>query len=99
MSLLRVSRTLNTGLKTAVKRIGMGGYLNTLFARGPLFHERNAGVDGVAFTNCRIFDGLVPELKKNMTLLVRGKISRPWDLLSRFPFRTNTVSSIRPAGR
>jgi len=63
---------MNNKLRSAVKRIGMGGYINSLSRSGPLRHEMNRVGTKIAFINGKIFDGIHPELKEDMTLLIDG---------------------------
>ena len=53
----------------------MGGYLDPLMNSSPLARDTNKVGKEIAFINFSIFDGLNPEIKKNMRLLVKdGKI-------------------------
>jgi imidazolonepropionase-like amidohydrolase len=72
MNFNTVFGNVNDKLRSAVKRVGMGGYINSLSASGPLRHEMNCAGDKIAFINARIFDGICPEIKENMTILVVG---------------------------
>ncbi len=63
---------LNNRLRTAVKRIGMGGYIHSLSKEGPLLHEMNRHKNAIAIVNCSLFDGIHPALKEDMTILVAG---------------------------
>ncbi len=72
MNSKQIFYTLNNYLRSAVKRIGMGGYVKKLSNFGPLLHEMNSRGKNIAFTNCNIFDGDNSHLIKNMTVLVIG---------------------------
>ena len=63
---------LSTILRSAIKRIVLGDYASLLFKTGPLFQEASNAGNGIAITNCNLFDGLNPELKKDIIILVVG---------------------------
>jgi len=69
---MKIPESIDTRLRSAVKSISMGDYISPLLATSPLKHEANNSGKRVAFTNCSVFDGTSPELKKNMTVLVEG---------------------------
>ncbi len=69
----KIFNGLNNGLRTAVKRAGMGGHLHSISKAGPSRHEMNCHADGIAFTNCSLFDGIHPGLQKDMTVFVVGE--------------------------
>ena len=72
MNLNKMLDTVNANLRSAVKGISMGEYIIPLLNAGPLVHEINSVGNRIAFTNCNIFDGIRPELKEDMTVLVEG---------------------------
>lgn len=67
-----IFNAVNNQLRAAVKRIGMGGYINSLSEGGPLLHKMNRRGNGVAFTNCSLFDGIHSKLQSDMTVLIIG---------------------------
>ena len=67
-----IFNVLNSKLRSAVKRISMGGYVNSLLDSGLLHHELNDRVRNIAFTNCGVFDGIDSEIKQEMTVLISG---------------------------
>lgn len=68
--------SVNHQLRSGVKRISMGGYVNSLTESRPMLHALNRKGNRIALTNCNIFDGVTPELKTNMTILIdREKIA------------------------
>ncbi|MDA3898761.1 MAG: amidohydrolase family protein [Desulfobacteraceae bacterium] len=72
MYINKIFNTVNSQLRSAVKSIGMGGYINTLSDSGPLLHEMNSQGNSIAFTNCNIFDGIHSKTEEDMTVLVIG---------------------------
>ena len=50
----------------------MGDYITPLSKASPLVQEMNNVGNRIAFTNCNIFDGIHPELKEDMVMLVEG---------------------------
>jgi len=50
----------------------MGGYVCGHTEGSPLLHDINRRENRIALTNCRIFDGVHPALKEEMTILVTG---------------------------
>ncbi len=74
---MKIPEGIDTRLRAAFKSISMGDYISPLLETSPLKHDVNNTRNGVAFTNCSIFDGCSPEVKNNMTVLVEGdRISR-----------------------
>lgn len=74
---MKIPESIDAGLRPLFKKISMGDYLPRLLETSPLKHDVNRSRKGVAFTNCGVFDGESPELKKDMTVLVEGeRISR-----------------------
>jgi hypothetical protein len=63
MNLSQSVNSVNRQLRSLVKRIGMGGYPDSLSDSGPLHHEMNRKGDQIAFTNCNVFDGVHSGLK------------------------------------
>ena len=59
-------------LRSLVKSLFMGDYIDLLLKTSPLHNEMNNAGKKIALTNCNIFDGILPELKNNMTLLIEG---------------------------
>ena len=57
-------------LKSAIKSIIMGNYTGPLSKTKPLAQKMNGLGDGIAFTNCRVFDGWQAELQEDMVILV-----------------------------
>jgi len=62
----------NNYLRSTIKGIILGDYISLLLEAGPLLQEMNNVGNRIAFTNCNIFDGLHPVLKKDMIVLVIG---------------------------
>lgn len=74
---MKIPESIDAGLRSLFKNISMGDYLPLLLETSPLKHDVNSNRKGVAFTNCSVFDGHGPGIKKNMTVLVEGeKISQ-----------------------
>jgi imidazolonepropionase-like amidohydrolase len=71
MNILNIFDSLNTGLKSAVKRISAGDYIS-LLSKDSFIRKINTFGNRVAFTNCNIFDGIHNELKEDMIILVKG---------------------------
>jgi imidazolonepropionase-like amidohydrolase len=69
---MKISESIDTRLRSAIKSISMGDYVSNLLETSPLKLEENKSAKRVAFTNCNVFDGSSPELKKDMTVLVDG---------------------------
>jgi len=69
---MKIPESIDTWLRSAFKRVSMGDYLSLLLETSPLKHGVNKIGKGVAFTNCKIFDGISPEIKNDMTVLVQG---------------------------
>ena len=59
-------------LRSLLKSLLMGDYIDLILKASPLNNEINNVGQKLALTNCNIFDGLLPELKNNMTLLMVG---------------------------
>lgn len=68
----KVVNTVQEKLRSTVKDIGMGNYINDLLNASPLLHPMNRVGNRIAFTNCHIFDGMHSDIKEDMTLLVEG---------------------------
>ncbi|MFZ3157294.1 MAG: amidohydrolase family protein [Smithella sp.] len=71
MNILNIFDSLNTGLKSAVKRISAGDYIS-LLSKDSFIRKINTFGNRIAFTNCNIFDGIHNELKEDMIILVKG---------------------------
>jgi imidazolonepropionase-like amidohydrolase len=69
---MKIPESIDTRLRSAFKSISMGDYISPLLETSPLKYDVNHTGKGVAFTNCNVFDGISPELKNNMTVLVEG---------------------------
>ncbi|MEN6320317.1 MAG: amidohydrolase family protein [Syntrophaceae bacterium] len=67
-----ISSTISSKLRSVVKGISMGDYIAPLSKTSPLIHEMNNAGKKIAFTNCNIFDGVHPERKENMIVLIEG---------------------------
>jgi imidazolonepropionase-like amidohydrolase len=71
MNILNIFDSLNTGLKSAVKRISAGDYIS-LLSKDSFIRKINTFGNRIAFTNYNIFDGIHNELKEDMIILVKG---------------------------
>lgn len=69
----KIYNGFNNWLRMAVKRAAMGEHLHSISEKGLLRHETNCHGDGIAFTNCSIFDGIRPNLQPDMTVFVVGE--------------------------
>ena len=67
-----IFKIVDKKLRSVIKGMSMGDYVNLLPNASPLAHDINKIGKKTAFTNCNIFDGLRPELKEDMTVLVEG---------------------------
>ncbi len=72
MNFNKILNTINANLRATVKDISMKDYVIPLLNADPLVDEINNAGKRIAFTNCNVFDGIHPELKENMTVLVEG---------------------------
>lgn len=68
-----VFNSVNHQLRSGVKKLSMGGYVHTLKRSRPVLHEINRKGNRIALTHCNLFDGVAPELKMNMTILINGE--------------------------
>ena len=67
-----IFKIVDKKLRSVIKGMSMGDYVNLLPNASPLAHDINKIGKKTAFTNCNIFDGLRPELKEDMAVLVEG---------------------------
>jgi imidazolonepropionase-like amidohydrolase len=76
MNISKLLDSVNTSLRPIVKGIITGDYLTPILDSYPLRNNMNMIRKSIAFTNCNLFDGIRPELQKDMIILVDGdKIS------------------------
>lgn len=80
---MKIPESIDARLRSLFKKISMGDYVPLLCETSPLKHDVNKARRGVAFTNCSVFDGSSPELKKDMTVLVEGGVISRLDLSAR----------------
>jgi adenine deaminase len=69
MGLGRTLENLNGSLRSAARRMSLGGVLD------PLMKSPRSAGNEIALINCRVFDGVLPTIREDMTLLVKdGRI-------------------------
>ena len=73
MILNNIFECMNNNMRSFVKNLSMGNFMDLLLKTSPLSLEMNKRGNRFALTNCNIFDGSHPELKSNMTVLIEDE--------------------------
>lgn len=68
-----ISDPVRTKARAAILRTGPGDAAAPSLKAGPLSNPINQMGNRIALVNCHIFDGISPDLRENMTLLVQGE--------------------------